>query len=130
MVANAAADMQLLRPDAATVYASVRLCDCVSAGDGGIKSHFLIRKGPSWPKALLQLELVQHRTGTTGFVRLLAKNLLGADSQTTHTCTHTHTYISLTGSQTNLHDRGSHSPPDMSCQMENTDYLSLQFTMH
>lgn len=85
------------------------LCVCVSVcqqGDGGIKSHFLIRKGPSWPKALLQLELHQHRTGTTGFVRLLAKNLLRAGSQTTRTHTYGlsqgHTQARMIGVHTHL----------------------------
>lgn len=67
----------------------VCVCACVhlSAGGGRIKSHFLIRKGPSWPSALLQWELVQHCAGTMGFVRLLAKK---APEGRQPGCIHTH----------------------------------------
>jgi len=68
-------------------------CVCVSVGGEGIKSQLLIRRGTSWPQTL-QWEIVQLCTGPIGFVRLLAKKLLRAGSQThTHIHTHTHTHM-------------------------------------
>lgn len=99
MVMNTAADMypapeSRCRDEAVVLLYCMPVCVCVcyvSVGGEGMKSHFLIRSGPSWPSAL-QWELVQHCTGTTGFLSgYWPKKLLRAGSQTIHT----HTYLSL-----------------------------------
>lgn len=127
------------RWDGGAVLYTVCVCfvSVVVGRDEGIKSHFLIRRGPSWPPSALKWEFVQRCTGTTVFCRAI-----GQKSSSGQAARHTHTHIFVCPAHaqarmirvhTHSHTSPPHTPPPtstMSCQMENPDYLSLQFTRH